>query len=657
MTANTGSPPPSEAPGSDPATAREWLETNGLGGYAASTIAGLNTRRYHGLLVAATKPPVGRRLLLSKLEETLVIGGERYELSSNRYPGGLHPEGWRFLAAFRPDPFPTWLFEAGGVKLERTLFMVHGENTTVLTWRLLSSGEARLEVRPLIAFRDIHALTHENAALDPRVAVEPGAASVAPYPGLPVLHVAHDGDLALTGHWYRSFEYEEDRRRGFDFTEDLFQPFVLTFHLDASTRSEATVIASTRRRTAADLRPLRENESARREALAGRMAGDGTSLPLLARAADQFLVQRDGGASVIAGYPWFSDWGRNAMIALPGLTLATGRPKTGREVLLVFARSASEGLIPGRFLDEGDSPAFDAADATLWFVEAVRRLVEATADTGWVREHLWGVLTKILEAHVAGTRFGLRLDDDGLLLSAAPGLALTWMDARVSGQPVTPRRGKPVEIEALWYSALRTLEELADRFGEEGTAARIGAMAARAKESFLRLFPNGSGGLFDVVDVVDGLSRDASVRPNQIFAASLAHSMLGEDEARSVVSVVTRQLLTPFGLRTLSPADPAYVGRYEGDAASRDRAYHQGTVWPWLMGPYVDAFLRVEGHTPGTRRRARRTLSPLLAFFGREGTGQLPELFDGDPPHRPAGCPAQAWSVAELLRALRRAAD
>jgi predicted glycogen debranching enzyme len=639
-----------ETPNSGASAAREWLEANGLGGWAASTVPGLNTRRYHGLLVAATAPPVGRRLLLSKLEEALVAGGERFELSTNRYPGALHPEGYRFLVSFGLQPFPTWLFEAGGARLERTLFMVHRENTTVLRWRLLSAGRARLEVRPLIAFRDIHALTRENPALDPRVAVEPGAASVAPYPDLPVLHVVHDGGLALTGHWYRSFEYDEERRRGFDFAEDLFQPFLLAFDLGGAGKADATVIASTTRHVAADARSLEKDELRRREALAGGVPGDDPSLPLLACAADRFLAARGGGSTVIAGYPWFTDWGRDAMIALPGLTLATGRPDMARHILLVFAGSARDGLIPSRFPDDEAAPDYGAADATLWFVEAVRRYVEATGDAEWVRERLWSVLGEILEAHAGGTRFGIRVDGDGLLASGATGLALTWMDARVGGEPVTPRRGKPVEIQALWYSALRTLEDLARRFGEAAASARFGAMASRAKESFLRLFPSESGGL---CDVVDGATRDASVRPNQILAASLPHSMLGEGGARSVVSVVTRDLLTPYGLRTLSPADPAYVGRYEGDPATRDRAYHQGTVWPWLIGPYVDALRRVGGDTPETRRRARGVLSPLLAYVRAEGTGQIPELFDGDPPHRAGGCPAQAWSVAELLRALR----
>ena len=632
----------------------EWLETDGLGGYASSTICGMNTRRYHGLLVAATRPPVGRAVLLSKLEETLVVSGERFGLSTNRYPDVLHPEGYRFLAEFRLDPFPVWLFEAGGLLLEKSLFMARGECTTVVTYRLLGPGPASLEVLPLIAFRDHHALTRENAALDPGVAVDPGMASVAPYPGLPVLHVAHNGDVSLTGHWYRRLEYAEERRRGHDFTEDLFQPFRLRFELGTGESPEATVIASTRRRAAPDVHRLRGSELARRLALAAEARSTGRAVRLLTRAADQFLVAREELGTVIAGYPWFADWGRDAMIALDGLTRTTGRPDKARRVLLAFARHAEEGLLPNRFPD-GSGPAdYGAVDASLWFVEAVRRFVDATGNVAWVREHLWDVLLGIAGAYAGGTRYGIRADVDGLVSAGAPLAALTWMDARVDGEAVTPRRGKPVEIQALWFNAQKTLEGFAGRFGDPDRAARFALLADRTRESFLRRFWNDDAGC--LFDAVDGDWRDPSIRPNQLFAVTLPHSMLDARGARRVFDVVTRELLTPYGLRTLSRADPRYASRYEGHAGARDRAYHQGTVWPWLMGPYVDAFLRVHGRTPASRRQARALLSPLAAFLEGEGTGQLPELFDGDAPHRPGGCPAQAWSVAELFRALRATA-
>jgi len=528
--------------------------------------------------------------------------------------------------------------------------MVQGENTTVVTWRLLSPGEATLEIRPLLAFRDLHALTRENGALDPGVAIDPGMASMAPYDGLPTLHVAHDGEIRLTGHWYRSFEYEEERRRGFDFTEDLWQPFLLAFDLNGATHCDATVIASTRRHAAADIHLLRENELTRREKLTRSVGDHDPSLPLLALAADQFLIARGDFTSIIAGYPWFSDWGRDAMIALPGLTLATGRPEKAREILHLFARNAPEGLIPNFFPDGALPPEYNAVDATLWLFEAARSYVAATGDRTWVREELYELLGRIVERYVGGTRFGIRIDADGLLDSGAAGVQLTWMDAKVGDEVITPRRGKPVEVQALWFNALKTMEDLSACFGERGAAALYETMAERAKKSFLELFWNPDAG--SLYDVVDGGSSDGSIRPNQILAVSLHHTMLDGGRARAVLDVVTRDLLTPYGLRTLSPCDPRYTGRYEGDAAARDLSYHQGTVWPWLMGPYIDAFLRVNGGTTETRRSAGDLLAPLLDFLRGEGTGQLPEIFDGDPPHRPRGCPAQAWSVAEVLRAL-----
>lgn len=634
------------------ASAREWLETDGLGGYAASTLSGLNTRRYHGLLVAATIPPAGRSVLLSGLDETLVAGSERIDLATHRFAGVLHPEGWRLVSEFRLDPFPTWIFEAAGLRLEKSLFLAHGASALVVAYRLLGGKAARLEVRPLLAFRDHHALTHENDALDAAVRVEAGLASVAPYPGLPRLFVAHDGAVVPTGIWNRKVEYEEERRRGFDFTEDLFQPFLLTFDLGGGGGRSATLVISTRRRKATDSGFLRGKELGRRVALAAAGPASDPASRLLSIASDRFLVARDGGTTVVAGYPWFADWGRDAMIALPGLTLKTARPGAARDLLLTFARHAQGGLLPNRFGDFGGSAEYGTVDATLWFVEAVRAFLEATGDGDFVRTRLWDLLKAIAAAHVEGTSHGIRVDDDGLLSSGEAGFALTWMDARVSGEPVTPRRGKPVEIQALWYNALRILEDLARRFAEPALTTRFSEMASRAARHFLPLFWNPDSK--SLHDVVNGGDRDPAVRPNQLLAVSLPHSMLDAARAAAVLEVVTRDLLTPFGLRTLSPKDPAYRGRYEGDAAARDRAYHQGTVWPWLLGPFVDTLLRVRGDTPRTRAEARTALRPLLDFLLAGGVGQLPEVFDGDPPHRPNGCPAQAWSVAEILRALAR---
>ena len=635
----------------DAALEREWLETNGLGGFASSTITGLNTRRYHGLLTAATKPPVGRMLLLSKLEETLVVRDRRLELSANRYPGVVHPRGYQFLTEFRLDPFPIFTYELDGIELEKRVFMCHGENTTVVKYELRGAGaECWLEVRPLIAFRDYHATTHANIALNAHVTIEIGLASVAPYPGLPSLHFAHDAtSVEATGAWYYNFEFDRECERGLDFTEDLFQPLVMKF--DLAQQGSATIIASTEPRSAAESPMLERAEMQRRAALVKASGSDDSFLTALFAAADQFIVKRDQWRSVIAGYHWFSDWGRDAMICLPGLTLVTGRAETGKDILLAFARGVDQGMIPNRFPDAGETPEYNNVDATLWMFAAVEALVRFTADLSFVKKHLYEKLISIVDWHQRGTRYGIRMDADGLIWAGQSGVQLTWMDAKVGDWVVTPRTGKPVEVQALWYSALRTLETLAAKFDDVATSAMCLSLALDlVRPNFVRLFWNDAAGC--LYDVVDGETRDASVRPNQIFAVSLPYTILPDDKAREVVEVVKRELLTPYGLRTLARGDPHYHGRCEGDQRSRDAAYHQGTAWPWLLGPFITAYLKVNGGTPEARAQAAEWITPFREHLHTAGLGQISEIFDGDAPHTPRGCIAQAWSVAEILRAL-----
>jgi predicted glycogen debranching enzyme len=623
------------------ASGLEWLETNGLGGFASSTVLGLNTRRYHGLLTAATNPPVGRVVLLSKLEETVVIAGRRYDLGSNRYPGTIFPEGYRYLREFRLDPFPVWVFEVEGVTIEKRVFLVHGENTTVAEYEI--SGAAELELRPLLAFRDYHATTHRNDVIDGHFESHDGVAVMRPYIRLPALYLAHGGAVVEPGAgWYFHFEYDRERERGLDFVEDLFNPLVLRY--PAAPGRVIAVIASTLPHAAREAGAMRERELARRAAM---VAGTNGLRQRLTAAADAFVVKRGELETVIAGYPWFGDWGRDTMIALPGLTLATRRYEEARRILLAFAESMEQGMVPNRFPDGGEAPEYNSVDATLWFFEATRAYVEHTGDSEFVRERLYGELKDAVEWHLRGTRYGIHVDHDGLLASGDEGVQLTWMDAKVGDWVVTPRRGKPVEIQALWYNALRTLQEMADQFGDGAAAAQLAAMAARARLSFAAQFWNSAAGC--LYDVVNGERRDGSIRPNQIFTISLRHRILGNDGlARSVLDVMERELLTPAGLRTLSPHDPAYRGRYEGDVASRDGAYHQGTVWPWLMGPFAAAYRKVKGNDA-------RVDAWLQAFAGQMETaclGQLPEIADGDEPHKPRGCVAQAWSVGELLRVM-----
>jgi predicted glycogen debranching enzyme len=629
----------------DAATQREWLETNGIGGFASSTVSGANTRRYHGLLTAALRPPVGRQTLLSKLEETLIVDGRRYELSTNCYePLVIHPEGYRITREFRLDPFPVFVFAFEGVEIEKSIFMIHGENSVVVQYALRNAGgrTVNMEIRPLIAFRDFHALTHQNGALDARVDLGESTASVAPYAGLPALHFAHDAQRVYPdGCWYRNFRYDRERERGLDASEDLYNPFTLYF--DLSGRPTVSVIASTEPHDVRQVDAYRQAEIARRRAVVESSPSKDEFVTALVAAADQFVVRRGKRSSIIAGYHWFADWGRDTMIALPGLTLCTGRREEARGILLEYAACIDRGMLPNRFPDAGQPPEYNSIDATLWYFEAIRALEEPD----FVCENLYGKLKEIVDWFERGSRYGIHVDSDGLLSAGESGVQLTWMDAKVGDWVVTPRIGKPVEVQALWYNALCILEDFARQFGD-AEAARYAQMADAAAASFCPLFWNPeSNCLYDVI-APDG-APDASLRPNQIFAVSLPYSMLAADRARQVVDLVRRELFTPGGLRTLAPGDPAYRGRYEGDPRSRDGAYHQGTVWPWLMGPFITAYLKTHGEAG--RAQAKTWIAGFNGHLTQAGLGQISEIYDGDFPEEPRGAIAQAWSVAELLRA------
>jgi len=590
----------------DAALRHEWLETNGLGGFASSTIVGLNTRRYHGLLVAATQPPVGRYVLLSKLEETLLLDGRAFDLSANRYPSVVYPQGFRYLKQFRLDPFPIFIYEIDGVEIEKTVFMVQGENSTIVQYQLgnksgskLLAQKIELELRPLIAFRDYHSTTHENGALNSTVESAPGLASITPYPGLLSASRAQRRATWNGSNWYRDFEYDAERERGLDFVEDLFNPCVLRF--DLCPESAAAVIASTERRDAAKVDEYLQAEISRRRSNVMRAPVEDDFVKALTAAADQFIVARGEQKTVIAGYHWFSDWGRDIMIALPGLTLPLKRYDLAQSILRAFLQYVDRGMLPNHFPDAGEMPEYNTVDATLWFFEAIGAYLAYSGDLEFVRNDLYSVLTDIVSWQVRGTRFGIKVDSDGLLSSGAPGVALTWMDAKVGDWVVTPRRGKPVEIQALWYNALRVLEDVARRLEDAGGRKRYGAMAALTKRSFNRLFWDKKNAC--LYDVVNGGPPDSSIRPNQIIAMSRPHTMLSPGRAKHVVEIAQEHLLTPYGLRSLAPSDPQYRGRYTGDPASRDAAYHQGTVWPWLMGPFLTAYIKVHGGGEPVRHR------------------------------------------------------
>lgn len=630
------------------ATSREWLETNGIGGFASGTVSGANTRRYHGLLTATTRPPLGRVTMLSKFEETLLIDGSRYELSTNRFPGGVFPEGYKYLKEFRLDPFPIWIYEIDDIVLEKRVFMPQGMNATVCRWSVLNSSEQAigLELRPLLSFVDYHHLSHENDDLDVDFLASKNVVSVKPYDDLPELFFNHNA-LAVekSGYWYNDFEYAIEQERGFDFHEDLFQPFVLKFDLAEA----ANLIVSTEQAKASDAEKLEKAEIKRRKALVKQAGVKNEFAEQLVLAADQFIVKRGAGETIIAGYPWFSDWGRDTMIALPGLTLATGRPEIAKSIILEFSKHISEGMLPNRFPDAGETPEYNTVDATLWYFEAVRAYAESTDDFLFVEKYLYEKLVDIISWHLRGTRYNIRVDTDGLLYAGETGHQLTWMDAKIGDLVITPRIGKPVEIQALWYNALRTMADFADRFGHTEDELRFQAMADLARLSFNGVFWNEAENC--LFDVVENGTRDGSVRPNQLFAVSLHHTILDESRWPAVVEKAERELLTPVGLRSLSPNDPAYVPVYIGSPFERDSAYHQGTVWSWLIGPFITAYARVNKDEADMKDKIAGFLSGFEKHLTEAGLGQISEIFDGDAPHAPRGCPAQAWSVASVLKA------
>ena len=631
-------------------SAREWLETNGIGGFAASTVAGANTRRYHGLLTAATRPPLGRVTMLSKFEETLILGDEKFELSSNQYPLRVHPDGYIFLKNFRLDPFPVWTFEVEGIEIEKRIFMVDGQNTTVCRWSVIGGRrfEISLELKPLFSFADYHALQHETNEINMEFTAQENSVSIKPLNDLPELFLSHNSaEVEKTGYWYRNFEYEIEKQRGFDFSEDLFQPFKLKFDLS----EPASVIVSTEKQNISDVADFEKSEIERRENLIKDANAKDDFAKQLVLAADQFIVARGAGKTIIAGYPWFSDWGRDTMIALNGLTLATRRTEVAKNILLEFSGHISEGMLPNRFPDEGDEAEYNTVDATLWYFEAVRAFAEKTGDYAFVEKELYGKLVEIIVWHLKGTRFNIHVDTDGLLFAGEEGLQLTWMDAKYEGEVFTPRIGKAVEIQALWYNALCIMADFAERFGDEDGAAQYRSTADIAKESFNKVFWNEAEEC--LFDVVKNGEKDASVRPNQIFAVSLPNTMLSIGKARKIVEKVESELLTPFGLRSLSPNDAKYRPVYTGSPFERDSVYHQGTVWGWLVGAFIDSYRKVHPNGHKTDARIEEILEGFNTHLSKAGLGQISEIFDGDSPHAPRGCFAQAWSVAEVLRVLK----
>ena len=629
----------------------EWLETNGRGGFSSGTVAGANTRRYHALLLVARKPPSERFVLVNHLEEWVEVNGQTIPLSSNCYPGAIHPDGYKSCGSFTTDPWPTWTYACAGVLIQREIFCVQGRDLVIVRWRLLKKMKCpvTLRVRPMLSGRDYHSAHHENAALDSNFTEGDQTVTWHPYRDLPAVHAFHTGMYRHEPSWFRQVQFSIDQQRGLDYAEDWWSPGELTYQLKAG--EDAPLVFTTKSVNALDVAALIDVERERRARLQKSAPSCDPLARQLWRAAEQYLSQRGSQQTVIAGYPWFTDWGRDTFISLPGLCLVTGRTDIAWQVIESFAAHVSEGMVPNRFPDAGEQPEYNTIDASLWFVHAIDRYLDATGDESRVREIAWPAVQEILDGYRRGTRYGIRMDEDGLISGGVPGAQLTWMDAKVGDWVVTPRHGKPVEIQALWIRALEVGEMLARRFGEADYADRCRNDRTCAIASFRDRFWYEQGGyLYDVIDGPEG--NDASFRPNQLYVLSLVEGLVPRDRAQQILRLAEAQLLTPVGLRTLSPADSRYRPRYEGGVLERDGAYHQGTVWPFLLGPFVTAWMKTFGRSVAVRTQARGFLAGLEAHLSEGCLGQVSEIFDADAPHQQRGCFAQAWSVAEPLRAL-----
>jgi predicted glycogen debranching enzyme len=628
----------------------EWLEVDGLGGFASGTTAGIRTRRYHALLLTATSPPAGRKVLVNGFEAWVETARGNWLLTSQRYlPDIVYPDGITRIKTFELRPWPTWLFELDdNLAIEQEVFVPYGQSALVSIWRLTGNPgyEVKLAVRPFLSGRDFHAIHRENSSFRFDSEVSGDRVRWKPYYDIPAVLARSSGRYTHSPTWYRNFLYTEERARGLDYLEDLASPGLFEWDLQQGIASLIYFaegfgdIGREQDDIAEIAEKLRAQELQRRAAFSSSLVA----------AAESYLVKRGSGKTIIAGYPWFGDWGRDTFISLRGLCLATGRLDIAREILMEWAETVSIGMLPNRFPDRDVEPEYNSVDASLWYIIAVFEYLsisqgKPSLEDDKITAKLQQAIDAILSGYSTGTRFRIKVDEDGLLAAGEPGVQLTWMDAKVGGQVITPRIGKPVEVQALWINALWVAQSFFSRWR---------SLFAKASETFgMRFWNEARGQLYDVVDVDHRPgAMDPSFRPNQIFAVGgLPLVLLPMKRASQVVETIEAALWTPMGLRSLAPGEPGYVPRYEGDVWHRDTAYHQGTVWPWLIGPFTEAWVRVRGNTPEAKKLARKKfIEPLQNHFDQAGLGHVSEIADADPPHTPRGCPFQAWSLGELLR-------
>lgn len=631
---------------------KEWLVANGIGGYASSSIAGANTRRYHGLLVASLNPPTGRTVMVSKVEECIVFNRDcAFGLSSNQYPGAVHPQGFQYFKFFERKPLPRMKFEAQGNHLLKTVFMVHGSNTTVVEYENTGDTTFKLRLTPLFVYRDYHSLQKEDPFFDYWMKRENGYYTLYAHFGATPLHFNFSaGEFVEKRDWYKKLEYARERERGLDYREDA----CAVANIDVVLKPGAKVhllFSTDEKMVLENPETLKINELKRLESLIPGDADDSFLRDLLL-AGDQFIVRRKStdGYSLLAGYHWFTDWGRDTMIAMRGLTIATGRQEESRSILSTFFRYLDEGMLPNRFPDGNEAPEYNTIDATLWLFIALYEYYQTFHDLSFIAEH-FDALTGILDRHIAGTRYAIRATPEGFLSGGEGAVQLTWMDARVGDFVVTPRHGCPVEIQALWFNALRIYQYFAGTLGKP--FEQYQAIADKLQVNFKKYFVRPNGALNDVVAFAGRPAADASIRPNQIYVVSLPFSLLGKEEEKRVVEVVREHLLTDYGLRTLSPEHPDFKPVYEGDPWHRDTAYHQGTVWPFLIGEYITAYLKVNDWSETAQKEALAMLEPLKRHFYQQNCIMgISEVFDGKIPREGKGAVHQAWSVGAVLKTL-----
>jgi predicted glycogen debranching enzyme len=656
----------------DEAIQKEWLIANGLGSYASSTVLGINTRKYHGLLVAALHPPGDRTVCLAKLDEEVSVGNNVYLFGATEFQGAIFPDGYKFLKEFLVSPFPCYVYSAGKVTAKKTLFMPSGKNVVVAVYKVLnrSDSDVKFRVTPLTTCRHFHSVVNLwSKQLEFSQKNHPQEVQLTfNRPKAAITVCATNGEFHEKPSWIERLLYREEAMRGESSIDDCYQPGYFEVTVSGKSGEKFAIMAAAGESiqentrvldeigvTLSDIKRMFNREIYTRSIALSNFYGLNKTVPpsdwlsWILMAANSFIVEGfNDRKSVIAGYPWFESWGRDTFISLPGLLLITGRFEDAKDVLLDFSRYCRQGLIPNYLQDQSGEPTYNTVDASLWFVNAVLQYLKYTGDIHFVQTQLWETLKGIVENHVEGTDFGIHVDTDGLLVHGA---RLTWMDAEADGNAVTPRKGKAVEIQALWFNALKTGQLLAARFAEKKLAETYAALSEKAQASFNMKFWNSEKSC--LFDVVGESGVDASLRPNQVIAAALDFTMLDKSKNAKVVKIVQRELLVPCGLRTLEPSDPNYKGVYAGDRKSRDQAYHSGTVWPWLLGSFTSAFLKTRGYTAQNSEYAfRNFLEPLFTRQIQQAClGTVNEIFDGDASYAPRGCISQAWSVAEPLRA------